>query len=627
MKALALFAPGLLVLAGLAGTAQAQDLSTLVVTANRAPVPADQVGASLTVLDEAAIRRSQATAAVELLARTPGLTYARNGGPGQAASIYIRGGETDQTAVLIDGVKLNDPAAPGGGYNAGKLMVGDIARIEVLRGAQSTLWGSQAIGGVVNLITRQPTRPFEADGQVEGGSLDSLYARAGLGGKTERLTLRANAGYAVTGGVSAYAREDGGRERDGYRNLGLNGRALYAFSGAVSAEARAVWSKSHNAYDDFDGDAPVSGDTRELTAYAGLNAALFGGRLKNRIAHAYTDTDRTDVDPRQAGSPVSFASDGRNRRWEYQGVLAVREGWTATFGAESERSRMQAASPFSNDIGRSGIDSLYGQVQATLAPGLTLTGGLRHDDHQAFGGHTLGQAAAAWSLNDGATVLRASWGEGFKAPSLYQLYSEYGNLALRPEEGRSWDVGVQHRLLAPITLQATYFGRRTTDLIDFVSCTAAQAGDPRCTGRFGFYDNVAGAKAQGVELAADLTLGGLFASANYTYLDATNRSPVNRGKALARRPRDAANLTVGYRWGSGLSAEAAVRHAGASWNDAANSQRLEAYTLVDLRAAYAVTPRVELYSRVENLFDERYQTVLSYGTLGRTAYAGVRAKL
>jgi vitamin B12 transporter len=624
MKALAL-----LTLAGLAGTAQAQDLSAVVVTANRAPVRADQVGASLTVLDEAAIRRSQAVAAVELLARTPGVTYARSGGPGQATSIYIRGGETDQTAVLIDGVKLNDPAAPGGGYNAGNLMIGDIARIEVLRGAQSTLWGSQAIGGVVNLITRQPTRPFEADGQIEGGSLNSLYARAGLGGKGERLTWRANAGYEVTDGVSAYAREDGGRERDGYRNLGLGGRALYAVSDAVSAEARAVWSKSHNAYDDFNGDAPVSGDTRELTAYAGLNAALLGGRLKNRFAHAYTDTDRTDVDPRQAGSPVSFASDGRNRRWEYQGVLAIRQDWTATFGAESERSRMQASSPFSADIGRTGIDSLYGQLQAGVAPGLTLTGGLRHDDHQTFGGHTLGQLAAAWSLNDGATVFRASWGEGFKAPSLYQLYSEYGNLTLRPEAGRSWDVGVQHRLLPSLTVQATGFGRRTTNLIDFVSCTAVLAGDPRCTGRFGFYDNVAGAEAKGVELGADLALGGLFASANYTYLDATNRSAgsANRGKDLARRPRESANASVGYRWGFGLQGEVAVRHTGPSWNDAANSQRLKAYTLVDLRAAYALGPKIEVYGRVENLFDERYQTVLTYGAPGRAAYAGVRAKL
>jgi vitamin B12 transporter len=605
-----------------AALAQSPNLDALVVTATRSPARPDQVGTSLTVIDAAAIRRSQAVVASDLLARTPGLTAARNGGQGQLTSLFIRGAETDQTVVLIDGVKLNDPSSPGGGFNAGNLMIGDIARIEVLRGAQSTLWGSQAIGGVINMITRQPATPFEADASLEAGSLNTAYLRAGLGGKTERLTWRANAGYDVTDGVSAYARENGGRERDGYRNLGLNGRARLALSEDVSVEARAVYSKSHNAFDDFDGDAPVSGDTKELTAYAGLNATLLGGRLRNRVGYAHTDTERVNIDPRQIGDPVSFDAAGRNRRFEYQGVFDIAQGWTATFGAETERSRMRAVSPFSSERGRAGIDGVYGQLQAEVAPGLTLTGGLRHDDHRTFGGKTLGQAAAAWSLNGGATVLRASYGEGYKAPSLYQLYSEYGNLALRPESGRTWDAGVQHRLAEGLTVTATWFGRRSTDLIDFVSCFAVAAGDPRCGVRFGFYDNVARAKASGVELGTNLELGRFTASANYTHLDARN----DQGKDLARRPRDAANAALGYRWDFGLTTEVAARHSGSSWNDAANTQRLKPYTLVDLRAAWPVTARIELFGRVENLFEQTYQTVLAYGAAGRTAYGGVRVR-
>lgn len=620
-----------------AGHAQAQTggVDALVVTATRSPVRLDQVGASLTVIDQQTIRRSQAVVATDLLVQTPGVTVARTGGVGKVTSLNIRGAETDQTVVLIDGVKLNDPSSTGGGFNAGNLLVGDIARIEVLRGAQSTLWGSQAIGGVVNMITRTPTRRLEADLVAEGGSLHTAYGRAGLGGRTERLLWRVGGGYYTTDGISAFAKENGGTETDGYRNLGTNGRAVLTLTQALSVEARAVWSKGHNEFDAFGADGPDTGDTEELVAYGGLNLGLLGGRLKNRAAFAYTDTERTNFNPAQTTAPVTFDASGRNRRWEYQGVLDIAPGWTATFGVERERSQMRTVSPTATTpaptpgVGRTGVDALYGQLQAEVAPGLTLTGGLRRDDHQTFGGHTLGQLAAAWSFDDGATVVRASYGEGFKAPSLFQLFSDFGNRTLNPEEARSWDVGAEHDLIAGLRVQATYFSRRTDNLIDFVSCTAVNRGDPQCVGRTGFYGNVSRAKADGIELGAGYSRGALTASANYTHLKAVNDTAgsANFGRLLARRPKDAANATVGYLWGGKLSTSAAVRYTGASWNNAANTQRLKAYTLVDLRASYPVTGRVEVYGRVENLFEQTYQTTLTFGNAGRTAYAGVRVRL
>ena len=615
--------------------AQSPDLQEVVVTATRNPTRLDRIGASVTLIDAPAIAAAQAAAVTDLLATTPGVGVTRAGGPGKTTSLNIRGAENDQTVVLIDGVKLNDPSATGGGYNAGNLLAGDIARIEILRGAQSTLWGSQAIGGVVNIITREPARPLEADASAEGGSLHTAYARAGLGGRTERLTWRMAGGYYTTDGVSAFARENGGRETDGYRNLGLNGRAVARLSEAVSVEARAVWSRGHNEFDASSADSPATGDTRELVAYSGLNADLFDKRLKNRIAYAFTDTHRVNFNPLQAVTPVTFDAAGRNRRWEYQGVFAIAQGWTATFGAEHERSRMTTASPTAArpspkpGTGRAGIDALYGQLQAEVAPGLTLTGGLRHDDHQTFGGRTLGQVAAAWSLNNGATVFRGSYGEGFKAPNLFQLFSDYGNTGLAPEAATSWDIGVEHRLARPLSVSATWFNRRTRNLIEFVSCFGLTPAPALCAGRTGYYGNVSRAEAEGVELAGTLALGPLSASANYTHLKATNATPGSAafGLALMRRPADAANVTVSYRWPFGLTTTAALRHAGASWNNAANTQRLKPYTLVDLRADYPVSPGIAVYGRIENLFEQTYQTIATYGQAGRTAYLGIRAHL
>lgn len=617
----------------------AGQVSELVVTATRSPQPADRIGQSLTVLDEAAIRSSQSVVVSDLLTQTAGVASSRNGGIGGVTSLRIRGAETDQTVVVVDGVKLNDPSAPGGGYNFANLLVGDVSRIEVLRGAQSTLWGSQAIGGVVNIVTAQPRKALEGSLQVEGGSQDTVYARGAIGGAMERLTWRLAAGRYTTQGVSSYRL---GGEDDGYRNTQFSGRARLELTDDASLDLRALYSKGRNEYDGFPPPAYTFADTTEygvtedLVAYAGLNFALLDGALKSRIAYGYTRTDRGAYDPTQAVTTTTFDAAGENRRFEYQGVWAMSEAWTATFGAESEESEMRAAAPSAFDPSpvparaEAGLDSAYLQVQAVLASGLTLTAGVRRDSHEAFGDHTLGQVAAAWSLNDGNTILRASFGQGFKAPTLYQLYSDYGNAGLAPEEADSWDAGIEQRLLdGVVVVSATWFDRESENLIDYVSCFGSAS--PLCVvsgvGRYGYYDNIARATAQGVELTAAAQLGSLALSANYTWTDAENASPgANHGKRLARRPEVQANLAATYVWPVGLSTTAAIRHVGESFDNAGNTYRLSSYTLLDLRASYPLTEQVEVFGRVDNAFDDDYESVRNYGSIGRGVFVGVRAK-
>ncbi|WP_415287487.1 TonB-dependent receptor [Brevundimonas sp. S1H14] len=613
-----------------AGRAGATAVEDVVVTANRSAQPIERVGASVTVLTQAAIEARQTTAVAELLAQTPSVNYSRNGGPGTVTSLRIRGAEGHHTVVLIDGVKLNDPSSTQGGFDFGNLLVGDAARIEVLRGAQSTLWGSQAIGGVVNIVTTEPTEAFQGSLDAEAGARGTTYFRGGVGGANERLSWRLAASRYSTDGYSAYAT---GTEDDGYDNTGLSGRLNLKITDAVSVDLRSVWSSGRADLDAWNGDSRDYGKTQELVAYAGLNFDLLDGRFRNRIGYAHTDTDRRNFNPDNKIQTLTFDAEGQNRRWEYQGAFAVTETLNATFGVEHEKSEMKSRSlgdwnP-NADYGRgeAELNSVYGQVQWTVLDGLTLTGGLRYDGHAQYGDNLLGQVAAAWSLNDGATVVRASWGQGFRAPGLYELYSEYGNLDLQPEESDSWEIGVEQRLFDRAVVSATYFQRDSDNEIDYANCLPGDL-HPICSQPYGgYYQNIQKAEAKGVELIGrfDVTER-LHLNANYTWTDAKNAVGENEGKRLRRRPEHMANLAADYDWAFGLKTGLSVRYVGESFNDLENAVKVDAFTLVDLRASYPIDDNLEVYGRIENAFDEEYQTVLGYGTAGRGVFGGVRVR-
>lgn len=616
------------------------DDSGIVVTATRTPTPLDQVPASITVLDKAAIDRAQDIGATELLLRTPGISMSRNGGYGTATSLRIRGAESEQTVVVIDGVKLNDPSSTGGGYNFANLLIGDAQRIEVLRGPQSTLWGSQAIGGVVNIVTASPQAPIEGSFDIEGGSRDTVSARAALGGVSGPLSWRIGGQSFTTEGISAIAPAFGGGERDGYTNRNVAGRAELALGANASIDLRGYYSTGRVEIDGFSGDAPDYSHNREFVGYAGLNFALLDGRLRNRIAYNYTDTDRDSYSP-ELEQPLSFEAAGKNRRFEYQGIFDLSDRISATFGVENERSRFKSRSPsgsLSDPLpdfvrGKAEITSVYGQLTVRPLDGLTINGGVRHDDHNRYGGRTLFSAGGIWTLPSG-TTLRASYGEGFKAPSLYQLFSEYGNVNLDPERAHGWEAGAQQAFFGDmLTIGATYFERTTTGQIIYNGCDVGTT-DPLCvvpgtdTPRWGYYLNVARAEAHGVEADAAFRLGGLTLDGNYSWTVAEDRSAgtANEGNWLPRRPRHLANASLSYDFAFGLTLGSAVRWAGKSYDNASNATRLDDYTLVDLRAEYRLSDSLRLFARAENVFDEQYMTAYRYGTLGRSIYAGIRGR-
>ncbi|MBW8911825.1 MAG: TonB-dependent receptor, partial [Sphingomonas sp.] len=345
----------------------------------------------------------------------------------------------------------------------------------------------------------------------------------------------------------------------------------------ISIDLRGWYSHGRNDFDDnfpaptfTIADSGAYGVTRELVGYTGVNAKLLDGRFHNRLGFAYTDIRRRNYNP-VSGSTPTFAANGRNERIEYQGSYDISDGWQATFGAEDERSHLTTSNGTPPETRKHAtINSIYGQIVATPIAGFTATGGVRYDHHNQFGGATTFGASGVWTPNAGKTELRASYSEGFKAPTLFQLYSDFGNKDLDPERAKGWDAGITQRLLdGAIEASATWFHRNSRDLINFVSCSTPTG---ICVGRpFGTYENVAKARAQGVELALTLRpVEPLKVQANYSWVDAENRTPGNAafGKDLVRRPRQSVNTSIDYRWPFGLSTGATLTHVGSSFDNA-----------------------------------------------------------
>lgn len=606
--------------------ALADDGEHIVVTATRTERPLSEIGQSITVITEDDIQTRQSVAVVDLLRTVPGVTFTRNGGIGSRTSVNIRGAESEQTVALIDGVKLNDPSEPGSGFSFANLLTGNIARIEVVRGSQSVLWGSQAIGGVINVITKEPTDEIALNGLAEYGYRDTARVAGNASGKFGPVAASIGAGYFRTDGISTLNEERGGIERDGYRNFSANGKFVITLSDSLSVDLRGRYSDGRTEIDGSP--APLFtlsetgeySDVKEFVGYSGLNIALFDGRLRNRFAYAYTDIKRDNFDP-DATPTRTFDAKGANERLEYQGILAINDGLEAIFGAESERSRMRTASPSASNPNptparaRAKLESIYGQLSMKPLAGFTATAGVRYDHHDTFGGKTIFAANAVYSPNAGGTTVRASYGEGFKAPSLFQLHSSFGNADLQPETSKSWDAGITQRLLdGAIEVGATWFHRDTTNQIDFDFGTFR-------------YENIARSRAQGLEASIlaqptdNLTL-----TASYTLTDAKD---LTTDEPLRRRPEHSVNASLDYQWPFGLKTGGTITHVSSSPDFdfevfPAEPVKLESYVLIDLRASVPVMKGVELYGRVENLLDERYETAFRYGQPGRAAYAGIR---
>lgn len=621
--------------------AQTQTLpssDTIIVTATRVPITASQVGSSITILDRAVLDKLQSIAVADVIRDIPGVTISRNGGVGSLTSVRIRGAEADQTVVLIDGVKLNDPSSPGGGYNFANLLTSNIERLEVLRGPQSTLYGSQAIGGVVAITTRQGAGPLSFGLDGEAGDDATYRIRVNASAGNERLSWTLAAGHFQSDGISSFAKELGGTERDSYENSGATGRVSFKFNDLIGLDLRASAARADVGIDGFPppnfslADTLERSKTDEVTAYAGLTLAALDGRLSGRIGVSRAQIDRLNLNPSTSPS-VTFDALGRNDRIDGQLVVDFSDAFQVLGGFEVEESRFSTRSPTplapnpAASNADTTISAVFLQAQARPTDGLTATLGVRSTENDRFGEALNVRATLAYQFKNKNTVLRASLGDGFKAPTLFQLFSNFGNVSLKPEEASAWDVGIeQHILDGRVVVGTTYFSRDLTNQIDFISCTGN--ANAICVGRpSGTYNNVAKAVAEGYEVTLEARpFDGLRIGGSLTQMEARNRSPgSNFGRVLARRAEQTSNLTIGYGWKAGHDFSVSISDIGDSFDNASNARLLPGYQLLTVRGEVRINTHFAIYARIENATDEIYQTTFRYGSPRRQAFIGIRS--
>jgi len=623
MKSTAIIALG--AVSGLVPTmaaAQSDEDISIVVTATGQAQDRNASGQAISVVDQATIERSQARSVTDILNQLPSVRSNSNGSLGAVTGVSLRGAETGQTLVLLDGVRINDPSSTANAVDFGNLLIGNIRRVEVLRGSNAIPYGSDAIGGVIDLSTRDEGA---ADGLAlrvsgEGGYAGTAQGVANLGWRAG--ASRADFGITAlrTDGISSAAPRFGATERDGLRNITMNARVETPVTDGVAIDLRTYFVDARLDYDSFFGtpaDSPDTSQFRQVTSYAGLNVSSFGGALVSRLSFTYL-TNRRDYRSMPDAAP-DFGYRGTGWRLDYQGKLGLAAHADLIFGLTHDAPEYRFFGFGSDETHGAHTNSAHAMLILRPLDRLSLTGGLRHDDHSQFGGVTTFGANANWGLADGRTQLRASYGEGFRTPSLYQLYDSFsGNAALAPERSNSADIGIDRRFAAGRGRASfTLFTRTTRNQIDFDLLSFR-------------YGNLARTRAQGIE--AELVFSPvdqLDLSLAYSLVDTRDRSPgsLRFDQHLSRRPVHGLSASIDKAWRFGLKTGATLRTASASVDPAAPPGSLDGYALLDLRASLPIGQGIALYGRLENAFDRQYETAYGYATYGRAAYGGLRIGL
>jgi vitamin B12 transporter len=627
-----------------ATTAHAQSAASpdIVVTATRTPQPIQRAGSAITVITAEEIAKTSTRSVDDLFRQVPGVSLTQAGGPGQIQTVRIRGGDVRHTLVLIDGIRVNDPSTTGREFDFATLVLADIERIEVLRGPQSALYGSDAMGGVVNIITRRGRGAPKATLAAEAGSYNTKELRGGISGGNERVDYSFGFSALDTSGFSAFGyriprfRYLAPFERDGAERLGATGRVGVKLTDDVRLEFGGSTNVNRSDYDaaflPFP-DTPSFADQRLHNGYGRLIADTFGGTLRNTVTAFANRTDRRfrDVTLGPFGGIRRTEFIGDRAGAEYQGDLALGSFGLLTFGARGEREQAdsfaQNLAPLPTPRGRTiaaeqTTQSAFALHQITLGERLHLSLGGRIDEVIDVDRFATWRATAAYELPETGTKFRASAGTGAKAPSLFQLYSpSFGTPTLDSEQSFGIDAGIDQMLFGDrVKLSGTVFHNRYKDLIDFnfnaVECRPGQV--------FGCYFNVARARTRGVEVSNEVAIvpDQVRLRLTYTLLDAIDESSSLK---LARRPEHEGRIGLILSPLPRLSIEPRIVFVGERWNFPNEVGKLPPYARLDMYADYKVNDTFSLFARAENLTDKRYEEVLNYGTAGQSFYGGVRA--
>jgi vitamin B12 transporter len=574
---------------------------TIVVTADRIAEPFEDATDSVSVITAEDLHRSQAVTVAEALRDVAGISIMQSGSPGHTTSAFLRGASASQLLLLIDGVEVNDPFF--GGVDISSILTSGVERIEIVRGAQSPLYGSQAMAGVVNVVTA-PRNP--AAGAIDGtlraefGSLSTYRQSLQLGGGSDALQWNLGGGRVDTEGQFA---------NDEFRDLQLNGRLVWMLDPRSTLTFHALGGDSHVGIP-FNAAVPsLRRFTESQLAVAGAEYGLHASPLLNlEVRASFTDRDDSFADPED---PYSQSSSHESKLWRGMVQNSLTLGaQTITFGAEQKNEDVHAVSDGLVALDETiGTTAVYAQDKIEIGA-LLVTGGARLDHHSRFGDHTSPRLSAAYRLNDRWRA-RAAVGSAFRAPSTGELaYPFYGNPSLDPETSRSFEAGADLDL-PRATVSVTGFSTRYRDLITFDPVTFL-AG------------NVARATIRGAELSAGTAFGEAWhLNAAYTYLQTRDEET---GLALYRRPRNLASVTLAYvrgGWTVSGNANAVGRRLERDFETFSDRYN-GGYLKLDAAGSYRLRSNLLLTARIENLLDREYSEVFAFPAAGRTFHGGLQ---
>ncbi|MCB9957557.1 MAG: TonB-dependent receptor [Rhodospirillaceae bacterium] len=603
------------------------DVGEVSITANRAPTALSQVGSAVTVITREELEDQQVRRVADILRQVPGVSVSSSGPAGSLTQVRIRGAEARHTLVLIDGVRVNDPTAIGAVYDFGNLLAEDVERIEVVRGPQSALYPSDAIGGVINIITRRGAGAPLVTASLEGGSFGTVQGSSSVSGGTDLYDGRIGVTYFRTDGISAASQ---GSERDGYENLSVSGRAGLRPTDTLSFDLTGRYIDADRDIDDgftggFVDDSPAIQRTQEFSGRLSGHLDLMNGAWLHEAGVTLAGTDREIVrstDP-AVYSARSYGGDYQTSYLlETETLVDAAHRFTLAYEHVTEEGDFNpSGAPSVSETIHS--DSFIGEYQVGLFDEVFLTASVRHDVNSDFPDATTWRLTGAYLHPDLGTRVHASVGTGVKNPTLNDLYVDFpsffyfANPNLVQEESFGFDIGVDQPLLDDrLVLGATYFHNDVENLFIFQT-------DPNTF--VSTIVNVPGVSTrQGAELAASFqATEDLMLQATYTFTQAEAAD----GSRIANVPRHEVSASASYSFLEGAATVTAGLVGEYDRYIASPNMPADGYTLVNLTGSYQVLDDVEVFARVENLLDEDYTLTPGFDQLGIGAFAGVRVRL
>ena len=603
---------------------------SLVVSATRLATPASQVASSVTVVTAADIEARQDRSLPDALQTVPGLFIEQTGGLGGQTSLFMRGTNSNHTKVLLDGIDIADPSTPTNAADIGKLLTGDIARVEVLRGPQSGLYGSDAIGGVINITTKSGQGPLKLTAQAEGGSFNTFNQRASASGSEGAFHYALTIDHVHEGSVlvtpQALLLPGEKRNNDFYDGVQASTKLGYDIAdnfdiGFVGHYGSSLGKITNDSFDPvtFAG-FPSRTQTRIATlqyeSRATAHLVLWDGRLDQTIGLGFTDAITSSADPDNG----YVLDKGQRTKLDYQGNIGLAQGETLVLGAETARDASRPGYSFGFPSGpATGVttNAGYAELDSDLGNGLHNDAAIRYDDNSRFGNKVTYHIAPAWLIAATGTKLKASFGTGFKAPSLQELFGGFGaNPLLKPETSTGYDAGFEQSLWESVSGGATWFHNDIKNLI-------VNGPPPAFT-----YGNIGRARTQGVEaFLAWKPFDTLSLRADYTYTDAIDAAT---RLALLRRPRNQLSLTGDWQALPELNLDATLLVTGPQADIGRESgirEKIGGYTVLNLAASYKLTETWSLFGRIENATDTNYQSPDGFLRPGIGAYGGIKVNL